>query len=100
MGQVNFKTPQQLEDEALASWRESVTISPFQARAALARSGLLGQVRQLMQGKNQDSDAALAWNHATELRRDSPTVLALAGELGLTEQDLDDLFALGQTIEA
>ncbi len=99
MGQVHFKTPDEIADEAYANWRENAKVSPFQARAVLARAGLLGQVQQLMGGKNQNSDEALAWEYATEIRRDSQLMLTLAGELGLTEQQLDDLFSQGETIE-
>ncbi len=100
MGLVHFKTQEELDAEAHAAWRASVTISPFQARAALARAGLLAQVRQLINGKNQDSDEALAWQHAGYFRRDSPTILAMAAEMGLTESQLDDLFETGRQIDA
>lgn len=68
-----------------------------QARLALLGAGLLAQVNAAitaMQGAEGDA-ARIEWEYAQEVSRDSPLVAALAGELGLTEGQLDDLFAAG-----
>ena len=47
-----------------------------------------------------DALARLAWTDAQEFRRTSPTVLSMAGSLGLTEEQLDALFTTAAGIEA
>lgn len=75
-------------------------VTRFQARAALHLAGLLPQVEALMTDPGTDALARLAWTDAQEFRRQSPTVLAMAGALGLTEQQLDNLFTTANAIEA
>lgn len=41
----------------------------------------------------------LAWNEASVFRRDSPVLLSLATSVGMTEQQLDELFALALSIK-
>src|SRR5690606_18612826 len=66
-------------------------VSRFQARAALHLAGLLESVETLMANPETDMLARLAWIDATEFRRDSPTLVAMAAALSLTEQQLDQL---------
>lgn len=75
-------------------------VSRFQGRAALHKSGLLKQVETIIADPETDPMVVIAWQDATEFRRDSPTVAALAVPLGLSETDLDDLFRQAITIEA
>ena len=42
----------------------------------------------------------LAWADAPQFKRQSPTVLALAGELGLSKAATDELFRMASTITA
>lgn len=88
---------------AQAAWaaeRQARVISPFQARAALAQAGLLAAVEALMADPATPEIARLAWLHAQEFRRNSPTLLALAGALGLDEAALEALFDAAATIVA
>jgi len=71
-------------------------ISRFQARAALSQMGLLDDAEALV--LSQGGLAAMAWGDVTEFRRDSPLVNELAPQLGLDDQELDDLFRLAITI--
>jgi hypothetical protein len=80
--------------------RQTVRVTAFQAHAAIARSGLYEQVETLMTADDTPLEVKLAWNKAQEFRRLSPVVLAMAAKLGLTDKQLDDLFALAETIEA
>lgn len=75
-------------------------VSRFQARAALHQSGLLDQVEALMSDPQTDPTSRLAWTHATEFRRSSPTIATLAGPLGLSDEQVDDLFRAAAQIEA
>lgn len=74
-------------------------VSRFQARAALLQAGLLDQVEQAVVAAN-DPFITLAWAETLEWRRDSPTLNALASGLGLTGEQIDDLFRTAATITA
>jgi len=73
-------------------------VTPFQAKAALLNAGLLDAVLAAIAAAPRITQ--LAWAEATEFRRTSPTVLMLAGSLGLTSTQLDDLFKAAKEIEA
>lgn len=78
---------------------EPVTvISPFQARAALFAAGLLDDVEAAIQAEGPP--AVIAWEYATEWRRDSPTIATLAAVLGLSEEQVDELFTAASQITA
>lgn len=73
-------------------------VSRFQARAALLQAGLLEQAETAVAAG--DALGQLAWVDAQEFRRQSPTVAAIADALGLTNDQLDDLFRAAALIEA
>ena len=75
-------------------------VSRFQARAALHLAGLLDQVETLMADPTTDTLARLAWTDAQEFRRTSPTLVAMAAALSLTDAQLDQLFITAAGIEA
>lgn len=71
-----------------------------QARIALARSGLLPSVDAAlaaMTGTAGD-EARIEWEFSSMVERDRPLVQSLAVGLGLTDQQLDDLFALAASL--
>lgn len=68
-----------------------------QARRALALFGLLGAVQAALDAIPDPMQRAIAqidWDDATEFKRDDETLQMLAGALGLTGSQLDDLFIL------
>lgn len=73
-------------------------ISRFQARAALMDAGLLADAELAI--ADADPLTQLAWAEATEWRRDSPTIAALADAIGLTADQVDDLFRTAAQITA
>lgn len=75
-------------------------VTRFQARAALHLAGLLQQVETMMAASETDMLARLAWQDAQEFRRQSPTVLAMAQALGLSDAQLDELFTTAAEIQA
>ena len=77
-----------------------VSVSRFKARAALFQAGLFETVNVMMNDPATPMIHRLAWQDAQEFRRDSALVNALAGTLGLSSEQLDDLFRLAETIEA
>lgn len=75
-------------------------VSRFQARAALYQAGLLDQVNTIMADQNTPMMAKLAWQDAQEFRRDSSLVQSMGATLGMTDEQLDNLFRLAATIVA
>lgn len=88
-----------LQEAAAAFFVEEPAPVPEAVTARQARLALLGA------GKLDDVEAALAqmpgpqgraaqieWEYAVEIRRDSPLIAALAPALGLTMEQVDDLF--------
>lgn len=81
--------------------RASMVCTAFQAHAAIAREpGLYDQVTALMNHPDTPFEVKLAWTKAQDFKRLSPTVLTMGAALGLTDTQLDDLFALAVTIDA
>lgn len=77
---------------------QSVTMR--QARQAMLYAGILVQVDSLiaaMPGEEGES-ARIDWNHARDVKRDWPLIGALGPQVGLNEQQIDDLFIYAATI--
>lgn len=74
-------------------------VSAFQARSALRRAGLLGQVEAAIEAST-DPDAKLAWEYATQFVRNGGLINSIGTGLGLTDAQIDDLFRLAEGIEA
>ena len=68
------------------------SVTRFQALAALHISGHLPAVQAIMAAPETPVLAKLAWDNALSFERSSPTLLMLAGAIGMTSQDLDALF--------
>lgn len=75
-----------------------MSVSPYQARVALYNAGLMPAVEALMVDPSTDPLATIAWEYATAIERQSPHIAALASALGLTEQQIDDLFTAAAAI--
>ena len=75
------------------------SVSRFQAKAALALAGLLDQANDVVAGSG-NTVLQLAWAEATEFKRNSPGINALAPALGLDDAALDDLFRTASGIVA
>lgn len=74
-----------------------VSVTPLQMRRALNHTGLRSSVEAAVAGADQDTKDA--WEFASEIRRDNSLLLGMATQLGMTEQQLDDLFALAATFQ-
>ena len=75
-------------------------VSRFQARMALRAAGMFDAVEAMMADPEAPIAAVEAWQTAQEFRRLSPTISAMAQALGLTDEQLDDLFRAAGKIEA
>ncbi|WP_312381631.1 hypothetical protein [Stutzerimonas balearica] len=77
---------------------QSVTMR--QARLAMLHAVILDDVEALIAAMPGDEGRAarIDWEYALEVRRDWPLIGALGPQLGLTEQQIDDLFIYAATI--
>lgn len=80
--------------------REGMVVSRFQARAILRKMGVRDQVDALVADPETDPLVVDAWNDAQEFRRTSPTIAMFAGELGLSDEQVDEMFEQAAQIEA
>ncbi|MFY8164324.1 MAG: hypothetical protein ACOVKC_08820 [Brevundimonas sp.] len=71
-------------------------VSMMQAQLALAGAGLLDDVETAIAGA--DTVTQIYWRTASDLHRQHPLVLTLAGALGLTSEQVDDLFIAAVSI--
>ena len=71
-------------------------ITPLQARRALRAADLLDAVNAWI--AIQPDDAQEAWEYCVEVRRDSPLIAGAQAGLGLTDEQVDDLFRQGAAL--
>jgi hypothetical protein len=71
-----------------------------QARLAMLYSGILGAVEEMIAAMpgEEGEFARIDWAYAHDVKRDWPLIGALGPQLGLTEQQIDDLFIYAATI--
>lgn len=76
------------------------TVTKAQGKAALVIMGHFDNVISYIEGlEGKDKNLALiAFNDTNEWRRDSPFLISCAEVLGLTKDDLDELFMLASEI--
>lgn len=77
-----------------AERRSAMVITPRQARLALSSVGKLSAVADAIAVTPEPDKTMIAieWEYATVVERTSPWVEALRPALGLTEEELDNLF--------
>lgn len=64
-------------------------ITPLQAKLQLHAMGLLDEVEAMVIA---DRSVQLYWEYALEIQREHPTLIAMATQLGLTSEQLDEMF--------
>lgn len=82
--------------EEVPSVSGSVTVTPRQARLVLLNAGLLDQVESAVD--QAGGSTRIAWEYATEINRNDPLIQSIGQSLGLTEQQIDDLFTQAATL--
>lgn len=95
-GEVTVEPMTQAEIDALPKPQPPSVVSMYQAREALRQSSLLSLVNDAITGGSEAD--RLKWEYATEVRRDDALVQNLSVGLGLTEQQLDNLFTLAASL--
>jgi hypothetical protein len=87
------------EQELLEAWRQTADCSRLQAKLALDAAGLLATVEAFIADPATPTVAKLAWTEAYRYSRKSPLFDVLGLELGMTPEQIDDLFKAAQQIE-
>ena len=99
MKKVSTEELQQRKADAERERLDGITVSRFQAKAALDDVGLLDDIEDYMASDNVPRRVKLAWQEA-QFKRGSRMVNDLAGEFDLSEEKLDELFLAAREIEA
>lgn len=71
-------------------------ISPRQVRLALNQLGLRAAVEAVVLAASTDTQDM--WHYATAFKRTDVTLVAMAASLGMSNQQLDDIFLLAATL--
>jgi hypothetical protein len=95
-GQVSESQTAAPSFETIMDVRARMVVSPFQAKAALANAGLLATAEAAV--AQAGTVVQLAWDEAVEFRRLSPSIVALGASIGLTDEQLDNLFIAARSI--
>jgi hypothetical protein len=72
------------------------SVSPLQARKALKQQSMLTTVQAAVAAA--DEDTQMAWEYATSFDRTSPFVSSMAAALGWTDEQVDQLFILANSL--
>lgn len=64
-------------------------ITPLQAKLQLHAMGLLDEVETMVLA---DRTMQLYWEYVLEVQRDHPMLVAMVTQLGLTDEQIDDMF--------
>lgn len=75
---------------------DTTTLTARQARLILLQAGLLDDVEAAVAAAGRD--VQLEWEYATEIKRTWPTLVNMAAALGMTDDQLDDLFVQGAAL--
>lgn len=92
------KTKQAEMDAAARKAAVPHVVTMRQAKLALLQAGLLDEVDAVIAAESTPKAVKIEWEHASEVQRDWVNTLGLATTLGLTDEQLDDLFVLAASL--
>ncbi len=78
------------------AWRQTTSCGPLQMRKALRQTGDYAVVQAAM--AQADEETREAWECASEIRRMDPMIEAMRAAIGMTAEDVDNIFLLAQTL--
>ena len=90
---------EQREEKKERARLDSMTATRFQAKVALDEAGLLDTVEEYMSGDEVPRRVKLAWEEAS-FTRGSKLINEIGSELGLSQEEMDNLFKTAREIEA
>lgn len=88
---IKYRVLPKTESEIIEYKKSQVpqSITPLQAKLQLLKLGLLDEVEALVTG---DRTAQLYWEYASIIKRDNAVLLLMANSLGLTSEQVDEMF--------
>lgn len=89
------KTPEEIAAEQ-EQWRKSTSVTPLQIRRALRQVGLLDEVQNFIE--NSSAEVREAWEYAIQIDRNNELIIGAANAIGVSEQEVDNLFRLAATL--
>lgn len=97
---VTVFTTREKAPEELQAMREGMVVEMRQARLVMLDNGLLDQVSTAFATLSPEDQARvnIYWEYDTTVRRLSPWIVQLGPALGLSEAQLDQLFAAASTL--
>lgn len=72
-------------------------VSMRQAKVALFQMGMLAQINSIIESSS-DEILKLEWQYAQTVKRSWPTLPSLAQQIPLTDEDIDNLFILADSL--
>lgn len=84
------------EAQRAAERRATMACTPRQARLALASAGVYEAVQTAVAAVSDQ--ARIEWEYATMVERTNPIITEMQGALGMSDEDLDNLFELAVTL--
>jgi hypothetical protein len=94
--------PESVEEKSafLQEWRKYASVTMRQARLALAQQGFLETVEDAIALIPEPDKSAISieWEYSATVQRSSSWVGTLAPALGLSDEQMDDLFKLASTL--
>ena len=97
MFELNIKTAEQLADERLASERDAMRCSPLQGKIVLGEARW-AQVEAFVADPETPFAMRIAITSAVVWERKSQSMDELAWMMGLTDEEVDDLFRAARDI--
>jgi len=87
---------QKRKEDQINRSRNIATLTRADFKLALLERGELGSVKAAMDDPSADPRAVILWEDALEFKRMNKDLLALADELGYTEEQLDEIFSISR----
>ena len=84
----------------LSQWRASFFVSMRQARLALTQEGYMTQVEDKINSLSEPDKTKLQteWEYASKVERNSDWIGTMQPALGLSDEQMDNLFKLASTL--
>ena len=102
MGEVRFKSPQQIADEKAKAERErldSITVNRAQGKAVLAAQGYLSAIKAKVANEPEESLLRIGFEDSPTWKRGSAFINQMLAALELSEAEGDALFQAAAEIE-
>lgn len=89
-----------LTEEEIQNRRAQTQVSMRQARLALLNEGFLSQIEAAIASlpAGQKEAAEIEWEYGSNVERLSPWVVQITSALGMTDEQVDELFAYASTL--